>query len=1006
MAGNWGPAAWSGGGGSKAVKWGPNTSGSSDAHKGGGGGFGKFAGRFGSDLLHAAENAPGGVYALAKAPVDDTINFVKHPLSPTKSHETLDVVKGAAKSTLDTFEHPGRHPGLFALNALALVSGGAGALARASAAADVARTGGTVGDAVKAAATKPEPAPRIFKVGDETAHLHPSKNPLVRAGQGAYDKRLKSAIANKPEGKVAAHAYKRIGGSLAETRRYQTAMKAAPAQQIGRAGEKLPKAQRQAMKDALRLTSEQTTPREAMKTAKREIAAGNSVETNKAWLQRLRDVKAGGYVKIDQTRPAGEQVHIDPVRFPHLADLDQKIAKGALKRDEALAKVGEMTPDQLQKRVNEPNLVHGGADYERPTPGKLGVPSQALLRARGRVDRLQALVDRAETRQTGPNLLPNYLGGAGDNVTVARLKAGLSVSKDELHRVESAAATRQKPVGFVGGNGARPGRNFVSYALTEPNGAAAAAARSPGAVVGGVKNLVPKQSFTGEGLRAGLVPQDTTGIVSRGMLRAIRRVDTEQFRSQLARMGADVKRTPSDVLVSTQEIKSAPIGDVDKALLGQKRLNFNEEVAHAANFRDWLEQAIPGHRDKFTSDKTHPLGAQAPEGYRWVPKQLLGELGQAPQFTDPGWLVRRLNDANAAVTTATVYVKPGHVLTRYGTNALANIIQGSATPRGVGMSVRLWQALSHDDRARALAAAGQAGFDALPHEGTTVFGRSATKGSRWWAEHADAPFRFNSIAFEARKAGFNTPAQFRDFLDKLENPEGLNAAQRAKVDYVARRANREAIAYDRLSPFEKQRLTTYFWFYPWTRAAINFAGNTLLEHPLKAAGIGYAGQVGAQRQEFELGQLPAYAAGLFKVGGSAAMPTVLNLNTATPFSTPAEVGQIAAHLVTAPKSSAQLASGMFNPALSGLGNLAYGLDQYGNAVKGSPIAAFARSLVAATPESGFATDVTADQSKRMYPTSGLLGAAEHFLTKPGGPRKLNRAVANAAAAKEAAGRGR
>jgi hypothetical protein len=55
-------------------------------------------------------------------------------------------------------------------------------------------------------------------------------------------------------------------------------------------------------------------------------------------------------------------------------------------------------------------------------------------------------------------------------------------------------------------------------------------------------------------------------------------------------------------------------------------------------------------------------------------------------------------------------------------------------------------------------------------------------GAKWWAKHADAPFRFNSIAYEARKAGFDTPAKFRDLLDQAREParHNMNAAERRR----------------------------------------------------------------------------------------------------------------------------------------------------------------------------------------------------------------------------------
>src|SRR5207249_7379147 len=131
------------------------------------------------------------------------------------------------------------------------------------------------------------------------------------------------------------------------------------------------------------------------------------------------------------------------------------------------------------------------------------------------------------------------------------------------------------------------------------------------------------------------------------------------------------------------------------------------------------------------------------------------DIGNAFSFSRGG-AGRFADQVNSAVTLATVYLKPGHLPTRVFTNAATTIIQGAAGPLQLAKSVKLWHVLSHEDRMRALAAAGQSGYEAMPHEGTGLIGKGATAGAQWWAKHADAPFRFASFAYEARKGGYTT----------------------------------------------------------------------------------------------------------------------------------------------------------------------------------------------------------------------------------------------------------
>ncbi len=291
----------------------------------------------------------------------------------------------------------------------------------------------------------------------------------------------------------------------------------------------------------------------------------------------------------------------------------------------------------------------------------------------------------------------------------------------------------------------------------------------------------------------------------------------------------------------------------------------------------------------------------------------------------------------------------------------------------------------------------------MPHEGQNLVGRVAGSGANWWAKHADSMFRFNSIAYEARKAGFDTPAKFHDLLNKLENPHdhNPNAAEAAKVDWVAKRANREGIAYDRLSESERRYLTRAVWFYPWLRGTVGFATNTAMEHPFKAGALAAAGVQGRQLQEKQLGALPSYEQGLFKLAGGA-KPLVADFSTFSPFATPADITEAVAH-------PGQL-SGFLNPASTAALNLATGVNQYGQKSK-SPLKDAAASLAAPTPEAQIVTAFLSrhkNQSRRMFPkSSSLYGTRDPLLRAlvgPGMPRRINVHAAHSSAARERAGR--
>jgi len=507
-------------------------------------------------------------------------------------------------------------------------------------------------------------------------------------------------------------------------------------------------------------------------------------------------------------------------------------------------------------------------------------------------------------------------------------------------------------------------------------------------------------------MQHGLEITDTTRAIAEGGREAQRFEDTNDIRKIAAGFGSELKKSNRDVLVLKPGEPLRPIPDEMKAQLGMKTSRFNPALDQASvDTRNALARMIPGLGDNFLSDmRDYKLDAPAPEGYTWVDRGLLGELGK-PSFATPNTWVGNLGDSiNRAVTTATVYLKPGHFLTRGLTNAVTNIVQGSATPRQLAYAVRMYHELPPEEIDRLLAASGQHGSMALPNEpgrGLTTRGieHLAAGGQQWWAHYVDRVFRLNSILYEARKAGFDTPAKIGDMLDRIERPNdfGMSAAEHARVDWVFKRANRQQIAYDRLSPFEKRFLARYFWFYPWVKGAAVWSKDVALEHPYKAAVAANLGEYGRQQQLAQLGLLPSYEYGLTRVGGTDANPLVTDLNTFTPTGTLANLLQIPRHFTGA--------ADQLNPAYGTLLHLLTQTNQYGQKVN-HPLLPALQSMASPTPELQVLAAWQAqhqDQSNRMFHKT-VPNALARMLLGPWFPRGYNPAAGASSAARETAGR--
>ena len=911
---------------------------------------------------------PAGLGQSAKVslPIAQLITEGKLP----SKRQTRDFVKfGKAQVTQakETLQHPLRDPFATALT-VAPFTHGLGKLGDLAA-------GGRLTE------------PRLLKVGDERVPLKTSKNPSVAAVQKAHDKVVQRALDTKPEGRLASYGTKRAGGSIAETARYRARMRQVPAglldQAARRLGRKMSGAQR-VKQAALELTSTQTTPREA--------AAYHFAQAGKGISPKLNTAVGRLYQKVaseDMLTVRNGKVVVNEQTHPALAVADARLARVQKTGDEILTRHSVRTAKQLAERVSAPAKIRAGGEFKPTTlaehespervvgtsvTAKVTTKSGESIEAPGRVESINPKAKTATVR-----FFPKRGGTFTREVPtgdVQVLRNGQAVGK------------------IAGGETAREGRGFVSYKASEGKQARNAAASSPGPVVGEASSPISSKGFTGSGIEQGYVPKDVTGQASRHYHQLTRFVNTSELRKTAIKTGSNLRRTPRDVLVRLPGETHAALTPQVEELLGKSTLTADDVQGINAALEAFRSELVPGRASKFASEKGYGKGALAPAGHVWVDRNILGDLakpGPGPRTA----IGRQLDNVNSAVTAATVYFKVGHIGTRVLTNAATNIIQGSADPLSVARSVKLWRALTDEDKARALAAAGQHGFAALPHEGVGRIGgavaKTAAAGAKWWAKHADAPFRFNSLAYEARRAGFKTPAQFRQLLDSLEDPSALTAQQFAKVDGVAKAANREAIAYDRLNAAERRFITRAVWFYPWVKGSTMFLGNTLLEHPYKSALLGAAGKQGQRTQQNVLGALPSYEQGLIPLGGGS-RPLVTDFSTFSPFATPADLADVA---------SVGQAADFLNPGLSALVPLLLHQNAYGSHTN-TPVTDALQALVASTPEAQIAFAPGAKPTQMFEKTR--LAALERALVGPAMPRRINLPAAHSAAARERAGR--
>ncbi len=654
------------------------------------------------------------------------------------------------------------------------------------------------------------------------------------------------------------------------------------------------------------------------------------------------------------------------------------------------------TPDEIAARVQELRTQIAEGRGERD-PNLL----KMLRKMEAQANQLRR--DRKAAEQ-GSRIVPSGVAYTSSGARLEpkgyaraeNLGAALSVAKDRLQQMEAAAERRQTPTGIVGGEGSRPGQGFVSLKTSVKAPLQTRIAQARGKLIPRTKPLNVGKTATGKGIEEGRVPKSTTGTVAQDLHDALRVFNTEELRGMSARRGSDVRQSTDDVLLADPAAeKTADVPEVYKQLLGLK-----EDATLTPDQEVGVSKALQALLDDHIQVRDDAIGARAPAGWKWVSRQLLPD-SLTSVATARGGFEKTADTINSTVTGATVYFKFGHIPTRVFTNLTTNVMEGSAAPLEVLKSFQMVKQLGGMNNllVRKLdALTGGHGYTALPHAGTSVAAKAAGHGARWYARKIDAPFRLNSILYNLRNAGFDTPEKIREAVARLEDParHGMDAAKASRLDWAVRRSNRASIMYDGMSADERRRVARYLWFYPWTKGAVRFAGHTLVEHPVKAAVGAQIGAQGAQYRKGVLGDVPSYELGLTPLSGGSS-PLTANFSSFTPYST---VGSVA-DIVRSPQNVVQ----QLNPVYAGLAAaVTDALEKKGT---GKALRDFAGQATAPTPEAQAITAALHPQGKGLFPTSTryLFGKSwqASFARAAGGagfPRPVNKAKLNQDAAKK------
>jgi hypothetical protein len=574
----------------------------------------------------------------------------------------------------------------------------------------------------------------------------------------------------------------------------------------------------------------------------------------------------------------------------------------------------------------------------------LGVTPKLARDASGKVIREQALADEsAANRITGPGHVINPEHHFDPNLV------------PELFRVPHASRKALPALGqmsgYKGGIGKTPGSlKKTEYAL----------------------------------LKSGAFRNDTTKLVAESYLEAHRFSALMKHRDEFLQLAHDTKQSEHDIPIRTDALLNRPWPKVLNDLSEKPALSKGDIRALGTHYEDARNDVFPA--ESIVKLEEGLLGEGKHPQVQWIDSRVLGGLNEAnPIIAWPKKGVTVFDGINNASRAAILYLKPAYAVPNILGNAALNIVQqGWGAPTQVGRSARLWAKLDKETRAVVRQAMGE-GVTGSLHTEAGVGTKAINKMAELWSGPVDTPFRVNAFFYEARRFGYKTPAQIRKLMG--DEKELLK---------VAREANSEIIDYGRMGRFEQGIIRRVIFFYPWVKGSSVYAARFITTHPQQAALAGQLGKQGAAQDAKDLGALPSYAEGLFKVGQRGGNPLVVNPSSAGVLQTPADLLKMVQELGNGHPGQAFNMGQNFTPALQAALTI---LTHSGARKNESSLAAAERQLVAGLPAVTTAQGIMhppADSGHpRVYPRTAR-DVLLHYLVGGLAPTPLNLSKAHAA----------
>ena len=763
---------------------------------------------------------------------------------------------------------------------------------------------------------------------------------------------------------------------------------------------------------ALRIIADGPSPAERVSFHMQQ-AVSTSDPAQQAYHQLHADVtrRAARYVTMVNDPKRGLVADLAPDAPENLRRVYNLFDEGGLQRESLLKDLGRIVDERIQNRIDANSRLITGGHYERPTPAKLGKPSPRLIKQREDVASLErqlARTNEALERVRRGEPPPAFF--SPDPAALERqasdLSGALNVARTKLDRWEIRAEKMIKPTGFVGGRPSGRGyapmwrgvpaarlaanRNGLVGLFNNANTLFGGAART--SVGAGPDDVHLKKAYEGSLLLSGLFTKDVVGPKVESLTKAVRMSAANQARKVLLEVGSDLPHFNTDVAVvvdpkrpigysavaearSNREAVARMWDIIDSAEAAGTRLGRRDldaidintvEAAREALFpssvdgrsiREIAEEALR-ERKQIPNLKWVSSDALEETGLLYVPAAArLARSGMAKRgrtvITATGMTWDGLNDFQKGMVT---FLNPSYAPVNLTGNLVMNMMQqGVFMPRNIIRAGQMHSLMNAVQRTTIDNAMGSTMTSALTMRTTPGQFMQGTLG-HWTSLAVDLQPRRLAFIHEAEKAGYSVAGKGgkKDLGRLLDAARMGDAAALSEMDPILRRAKDAIVDFDRISPWEREVLARWIFFYPWLRGASRYAIRFAADHPLQAAGIAFAYEHSQAAAQEQLGDRPFYAqlqipvstksiglkgpgfdVGLDDVVGDHSWvdadknPMVINIRQLLTQTTPLELAQTGlAFFSIGPKGAAANAAQMLTPVPYAAGVAAFGYDPF------------------------------------------------------------------------------